>query len=186
MEPITMSLLVLGTAFANEGIKFLWKQADTIVNRYNERKYKKIDKEKEQQEKQAALAQVETGDTPKFLELPPVLNIDFDRVEEKATELGSLKNALTPYVIGDTSPDAADENLKCAMDTLQQIIGYIYHNPIQISEQARQTIVAATAGGKVTIKKGRQQVRGQGEAKIIAEGEGSSVTIGEIDQNVQP
>lgn len=131
MDPITISLVVLGTTFATEGIKFLWKQADTIVNRYNDRKYKAVDTAQEQAE--SALTTVETSDAPKFLDLPPTLTIDFNRAKEKAAKLAILSEALTPYMHGEKLPDAADDDLKDTLDTVQQMVEYVYHQSFAVT-----------------------------------------------------
>ena len=182
MDPITISLVVLGTAFATEGIKFLWKQADTIVNRYNERKYKELDKKQAQAE--AALAKVETADAPAFLKLPHTLTIDFDRAQEKAAKLAILSEALTPYISGEKLPDAADEDLKGTLDTLQQMVEYVYGQPLQVTEETRRNIVEATGGGKVQVDENVQQVKEAGENVIRADGDGSSVKIGKSEQKI--
>lgn len=180
MEPITISLLALGTVFANEGIKFLWKQAETIVNRYNERKYKEIDEKKEKEK----LAKVETTDKPKFLELPQTLTIDFDRAKEKAAKLAILSEALAPYVTGGKQPDASDEDLKRTMDTVQQLIEYVYNHQFQIDEEVRRNIVEATGGGSVEMEENVQRAKESGENVIRADGTGSSVKIGKSEQEI--
>lgn len=186
MEPISISLLVLGTAFANEGIKFLWKQADTIVNRYNERKYKDSDKNNSQAEvkNQEALVKVDTADAPHFLELPSSFSIDFDRVKEKAGNLAVLGEALAPYVKEESQPDTLDKELTQTMDTLQQILEYVYHQPFQVNEEVRRNIVEATLGGTVDIGTSVQQITKSGENVIRAEDPGSSVKIGKSDQKI--
>lgn len=182
MDPITISLVVLGTAFANEGIKFLWKQADTIVNRYNDRKYKVLDKQHEQAE--SALAKVETTDAPKFLELPPTLTIDFDRAQEKVAKLAILSEALTPYIHGEKLPDKADDDLKETLDTLQQMVEYVYRRPLQVTEETRRNIVEATGGGAIQVDENVQHITNTGENVIRADGGGSSVKIGKSEQTI--
>ena len=183
MEPVTIGTVVLGTAFAIEGIKFLWKQADTIVNRYNDRKYKQLDERKERAETE--LAKLETAGAPAFLALPPEMKIDFDRAEEKAAKLTILSEALTPYVSGEKSPDAADENLKGTLDTLQRLVEYVLHQPLQIDEQVRRNIVEAKGGGKIEIGENFQRVEEPGENVIRADGAGSSVKIGRNEQIIE-
>ncbi len=182
MEPITISAVVLGTAFAMEGIKFLWKQADTIVNRHNDRKYKALDTQQEAAD--AALATVETAAAPEFLDLPATLTIDFDRAEECVGELGELRNSLTPYVLGELSPTASNDTLKGTLDTVQQMLESIYHHPLQVTEETRRNIVAATGGGTVQLNENVQHVKETGENVISADGDKSSVTIGTSRQSI--
>lgn len=183
MDPITISMVVLGTAFAMEGIKFLWKQADTIVNRHNERTYKQLDTP-QAAAAVTALATVETADAPEFLDLPANLTIDFDQADEHIAELGELRNSLTPYILGDLSPTASDDSLKGTLDTVQHMLESIYHHPLQVTEETRRNIVEATGGGTVRIDKNVQHVQETGENVIRSDGEASSVHIGTSEQTI--
>jgi hypothetical protein len=188
MDPsTTISLAALGSEFLKEGIKFLGKQAEIIVNRYNERKYKEKDKAKEQAEakEQEKLAVVETSEAPDFLQLPPALTIDFDRAKEKKARLIVLSEALTPYITGDRQPDASDDELKSTMITLQQLIEYVYRRPLQIKEEVRRNIVEAVRGGKVELDENIQHIKEAGGNVIRAEDAGSTVIIGKSEQKIE-
>ncbi|MDA3895362.1 MAG: hypothetical protein PF482_04345 [Desulfobacteraceae bacterium] len=186
MEPVTISLIVLGTAFTNEGIKFLWKQADTIVNRYNKRRYKDFDQNNAPAEAKdpETIVTIDTADAPRFLELPSSFSIDFDRAKEKAGNLAVLSEALAPYAKDERRPDTLDKELTRTMDTLQQILEYVYHQPFQVNEEVCRNIVEATRGGTVDIGTSDQHVKESGENVIRAEGPGSSIKIGKSDQKI--
>ena len=113
-DPITISAAVVGTAFLVEDVKFLWKQADTITTRYNERKYRQID--------DAEQAKIKVEDTPAVLQPAPELTIDFDRAQEKGAKMVMLSEALEPYAKGQKVARADDPDLLQTMDALQQMI----------------------------------------------------------------
>ncbi len=176
MDPITISAAVVSTTFLVEGVKFLWKQADTIVNRYQQRKYEQIEAEKQ--------VVVEVDSLPEVMEALPAMTIDFERAKEKGAKLALLSEDLEPYAKGEKMPDSNDRALVETMDALQKMIEYVYHHRFQIKEERRQAIIEATGGGRVEIEDSRQTVSSNGRAAIRADGRGSEVKIGKSVQRI--
>lgn len=176
-DPITISAAVVGTAFLVEDVKFLWKQADTITTRYNERKYRQID--------DAEQAKIKVEDTPAVLQPAPELTIDFDRAQEKGAKMVMLSEALEPYAKGQKVARADDPDLLQTMDALQQMIEYVTHYQFQVTPERAEIVNQARAGGKIEMEESTQSIKGTGTIQNIAACDDSSIKIGVNIQEIE-
>jgi len=165
-DPITLA--VLGSVAATEGVKFLYGQAAELIKAFREKR------------KQAKAAEQVAPDLDVHLRPSPVLDAapaptpaDTQVVAGHEAEVVQLLSRLSPYAQDLADVDVDDPQLAEGMGRLRQILEAAYGQRLTFKGEKRES-----TGTRVAVK----QVLGEAEGTVMGIGSVSGPVDAEVDQ----
>lgn len=166
-EPITLA--VLGTIAATEGIKFLFGQASDLIKAYRERR-----KAAEAGEELPATLDVPLQSPPVLDQAPAQTPADTQVVADHDPELADLVRDLSSYATGIDEVSVDDATLAEKAGRLRQLLEAAYGQRLTFKGENRQptgtrvtvTQVLVDVDGKVT---GIRTISGDADAQVRQE-----------------
>lgn len=163
-----LSLSVIGAAVALEGVKFLYRQADALLEGWKKRRRRGPD-----------LQAAEVLDVPlqrsDALATPPTEGgADASRVQAATEELETLATALFPYAEDEQPLPADDRALADHAGRLRELLEGVYGQPLTFKGEQRES-----TGADVDFTQVLKRVRSSTVTMVggAAVGDGSSVTL---------
>jgi hypothetical protein len=171
-DPITLG--VLGTLAATEGIKFLYNQAAELIKAYRERK-----KNRQDQEAESPVLDVPIkGD--QVLDAPPAEGrADVQVLAEHEPKIVELHSRLTPYANDLADVPVDDAELSARVDELRGLLEAVYGQRLTFRGEHREP-----TGTRVTVRQVLTEVAGKvvgvqevsGGADVTVEQKSEAVT----------
>ncbi len=184
-DPLTLG--TVGLVALQEGVKFLYKQAEEVLHRWRERKDVT---QSEDEEKPADISVCLPKEA--FEGQLNQVQIHFGALRALASEISRLRQDLTPYVDGIEGVECDNPELLARIDALRNLIEAVYQQRITFKGESRPssgTIVDATidverVAGDAAALRAREVtsgvVRAQARAKTVESG--GRLTGAEIDR----
>jgi S1-C subfamily serine protease len=176
-----LSLSVIGATIAVEGVKFLYRQADALLDAWKKRRRRGTDVAKDES------LDVPLPASPALVSAPKPGGADAARVEEASEALEALATALYPYAEeGQPVPDDS-RTLSESVASLRQLLEAIYRQPLTFKGEQRERTGAELDVAQVIDRVKHSTVMGVREASVgdgsrlrveqdVTEAEGSDIT----------
>ncbi|MGA8047650.1 MAG: serine protease [Dermatophilaceae bacterium] len=163
-----LSLSVIGAAVAVEGVKFLYRQADALLEAW------KVRRRRGAEVGAGEVLDVPVEPTAALSAAPNEDGADAARVKAAAEQLEELATALFPYAVDGRPLRLDDSELAQKAGLLRELLEAVYGQPLTFKGEQRERTGADVEVEQILTRLRDSTVTGIGEAAV---GDGSSVNV---------